>query len=340
MDHLKNHSFRGPIPVQQPGQSNHNNRPIAPPVYRPLPAPRVLQGKLAMAQPRQPSMAVVQPKMASASSPQRPTAPPVYHPQQREIVQPKMALQSRKPPVAPPVFRPGAAGVQPKMASGNRQTPTAPPVYRPQQTNILQGKLAADPVSARMDNSVATDPANVRLTTPSVVGSNSTRSMTTKLGDRIRQMHLRGPQFAGTALQAMMGARASNVIQRSDSDNESEWMEETDDAPKGYIDPSDYYDEFGGSDHSDMDGIVWVKKVSGSPALWWRKPNEQVNDFKMQGTRSKDVIALGGDDKGFTWHHCADYSNGTCTMQQVPTDEHSSWGHIGAASQAGYNDPE
>jgi len=139
----------------------------------------------------------------------------------------------------------------------------------------------------------------------------------------------------------MRAGRGVNVIQRSDS--ESEWMEDEDDeAPDGYMDPSDYRDEYGGSDHSALDGIVWAKRVSynGSnyPALWWKNPHEQENNFRLRGNRAADVRALGGDDTGYTWHHCADYSGGTCTMQQVPTSEHSSWGHIGAAAMAGYSD--
>ena len=352
MNNLKAPFPQRTLPNRQPAQPNHAqrfgaaairptnnvaqpkmNRPVAPPVYRPQPAPRFLQGKLVVARQGQQSAAVVQPKLANANSSQRPSAPPVYRPQQRAIVQPKMALQSRKPPVAPPVYRPGAtAGVQPKMSSGNRLTPTAPPVYRPQQTNILQGKSAANPDSARQDNSPATGATNVRLTTPNVIGSTGT--MASRLGDRIRQMRMRGPQYAGTALQAMMGGRASNVIQRSDDDDE--YMEEENDAPAGYMDPSEYYDEHGGSDHSDMDGTVWVARVGNRPALWWCNPEEQVDDFVLTGARHSDVAGLGGDDAGFTWHHCADYGGGTCTMQQVPTDEHASWGHVGGASQAGY----
>ncbi|MCM8535075.1 MAG: HNH endonuclease [Lentisphaeraceae bacterium] len=122
------------------------------------------------------------------------------------------------------------------------------------------------------------------------------------------------------------------VIQKEDSD----WEPESNDAPVGYMDPSVYYDEYGGSDHSDLDGTVWVKKVSGHPALWWQNPAEE-NDLRLTGARHSDVSALGGDDTGYTWHHCADYSGGTCTMQQVDTDEHASWGHIGGASQAGYS---
>lgn len=119
----------------------------------------------------------------------------------------------------------------------------------------------------------------------------------------------------------------------SSGDVSSEYEEPENEAPDGYMTPSDYHDEYGGSDHSDLDGEVWAGKVDGRVALWWINPNEE-SWHKLQGTRPKDVAALGGDDDGYTWHHCADYAGGYCTMQQVPTDEHSSWGHAGGARQA------
>ncbi len=140
---------------------------------------------------------------------------------------------------------------------------------------------------------------------------------------------------------SLRGAASAPVQRDSDdemsveSDSESEWSESEDEAPPGYMDPSDYYDEFGGSDHSDMDGTVWVARISNRPALWWQNPDEQ-SVLHLTGTRPGDIAALGGDDAGLTWHHCADYAGGNCTMQQVPTAEHASWGHIGGASQAGY----
>jgi hypothetical protein len=77
----------------------------------------------------------------------RPVAPPVYRPEQKRIVQPKMAsaAQAHTPPKAPPVYRPQAkpVSVQAKM-SGTSQIknhPVAPPVYRPQPVpTVLQTK--------------------------------------------------------------------------------------------------------------------------------------------------------------------------------------------------------
>lgn len=130
--------------------------------------------------------------------------------------------------------------------------------------------------------------------------------------------------------QLVMG----ETVQRNGSDDE-EWMEEDNDAPDGYMDPSDYYEEFGGSDHSELDGDVWVARIDNWPALWWRNPEEE-SVLALTGTRPGDIAALGGDDDGLTWHHCADYGGGTCTMQQVDSAQHSSWGHRGGAAQAGY----
>src|SRR5215211_1788896 len=73
-------------------------RPVAPPVYRPQPVPKVLQRKTAPGQNPPP-----------AQPPHRPVAPPVYRPHaQPAIAQAKMARPARNKahPVAPPVYRP------------------------------------------------------------------------------------------------------------------------------------------------------------------------------------------------------------------------------------------
>jgi hypothetical protein len=73
------------------------SQPVAPPVYRPQPVPKVLQTKSASAHQSQPN-----------ALPRTPVAPPVYRPEPKRIVQPKMATaaQAHKPPQAPPVYRP------------------------------------------------------------------------------------------------------------------------------------------------------------------------------------------------------------------------------------------
>jgi hypothetical protein len=129
---------------------------------------------------------------------------------------------------------------------------------------------------------------------------------------------------------------APHVAQLAGSDSDSDWSGSDDDnIPGGYMTPSDYQDEFGGSSHSELDGKVVAKKIQGRPALWWLAPHDE-HHLHLTGARHSDIAALGGDDPGYTWHHCADYAGGGCTMQQVPTGEHASWGHIGGASQAGY----
>ena len=81
--------------------------PVTPAVYRPQPAPKVLQRKIPAA-----------PKAGQASRP--PVAPPVYRPQIKPaIAQTKMAVtpQMRTHPVAPPVYRPQSRpAVQQKLA--------------------------------------------------------------------------------------------------------------------------------------------------------------------------------------------------------------------------------
>lgn len=94
-------------------------RPVAPPVYRPQPVPKVLQAKMNVA---------YQP---SASSPRAPVAPAVYRP----LPTPK-ALQT-KMAVAP----------QPRKDNSPRR-PVAPPVYNPKVTTTGKSKPVVQPKSA------------------------------------------------------------------------------------------------------------------------------------------------------------------------------------------------
>jgi len=97
---------------QPPGVQSR--KPVAPPVYRPQSPPKVLQGKISRAQQSpnqsqhvakappvyrpQPAPKCLQPKISggqnlqSGKSARSPVAPPVYRPEQRRIVQPKMGI--------------------------------------------------------------------------------------------------------------------------------------------------------------------------------------------------------------------------------------------------------
>ena len=68
-------------------------RPVAPPVYRPQPLPKVLQTKSANTQSRN-----------LAQAPSRPLAPPIHRPEVKKVVQPKTIVQSRKAVTAPPIY--------------------------------------------------------------------------------------------------------------------------------------------------------------------------------------------------------------------------------------------
>ena len=70
--------------------------PIAPPVYRAQPIPKVLQTKTAAA--RQP---------LSTQSPRKPAAPPVYRPEHKQIVQPKINSRPHNPS-SPPAQQPAS----------------------------------------------------------------------------------------------------------------------------------------------------------------------------------------------------------------------------------------
>src|SRR5688500_5350248 len=87
-----------PPPVQQKRAA-----PVAPPVYRPQPTPKVLQRKAAV---------------AGGAEGQAPVAPPVYRPQ------------------------PAPKVLQPKPAEGQRPLPSRPAPH-PATHNILQAKASA-----------------------------------------------------------------------------------------------------------------------------------------------------------------------------------------------------
>jgi hypothetical protein len=116
-------------------------RPIAPPVYRPQPPPKVMQGKMRY----------------GAANRKPPVAPSVYRPQQapkvlqtkRSAGQSPQAGQAPRQPVAPPVYRRQKKPVVAQAKAANpcqiKTSPTAPQPYRPQRTpKVLQAKDRID----------------------------------------------------------------------------------------------------------------------------------------------------------------------------------------------------
>jgi hypothetical protein len=116
-------------------------RPIAPPLYRPQPVPKVLQKK---------SYSSANPHADRAQP--HPLAPPVYRPQQApKVLQTKSSLSqignnraAQLRPVAPPVYRPEAEKiVQQQTISQLRLAPTTSPAYRSGQKRSAQPKMAS-----------------------------------------------------------------------------------------------------------------------------------------------------------------------------------------------------
>lgn len=128
----------GGQPQQQRPAANQSRRaPVAPPVYRPQPVPRVLQTKMASNQQTQPGQ-----------SPRQPIAPPVYRPEPKKIVQPKMAsaAQARKPPTAPPVYRPNS---EPKVLQAKASQRSAASVAQYNPTKAQGQKLPGQALQQR-----------------------------------------------------------------------------------------------------------------------------------------------------------------------------------------------
>lgn len=91
------------------------NPPVAPPIYRPQPVPKVLQAKRTPGQ-----------SQPAGQAPRRPVAPPVYRPEAKKTVQPKTVLSpQRSKTTPPPVYRP-----EPKKVA--QPTPRRVMVHRPQ----------------------------------------------------------------------------------------------------------------------------------------------------------------------------------------------------------------
>jgi len=122
--------------IQPKASTNSHKQTVTPPVYRPQPAPRVLQRKT-----------VAQPPSTQA----KPIAPPAYRPQPvPKVLQrktngsPQPANQPKRAPVAPPVYRPQPKRIlQPKAATAVsvHKLPHGAPACCPQHS-LVQPKLA------------------------------------------------------------------------------------------------------------------------------------------------------------------------------------------------------
>ena len=122
-----------PLNRAQPGA-----RPVAPPVYRPQPVPKVLQRKVSPVQ-----------NPNAAQAPRLPVAPPVYRPQATQGVQAKLAgpTQTKPQPVAAPVRHPR---VVPKVLQMKKTTSQPAPHKQPpgpligRRSSVVQRKYGRD----------------------------------------------------------------------------------------------------------------------------------------------------------------------------------------------------
>lgn len=138
--------------------------------------------------------------------------------------------------------------------------------------------------------------------------------------EQVRQLSLYSDLFN-------QGSRTGKALQLQPGDD-PDYEPEKEDSPSGYAPISAHSTKIANMDH------IYVKMTSGGWFLWWQPDyrNDMVSNFKMTGSRSSDKTKL-GNQGGLTWHHCGDYSNGKCTMQQVLTSEHENIFHYGAVHQ-------
>jgi len=233
------HQFKPPVAQLKNAVSAQSvKRPVAPPVFRPQAASKSAQ-----------------PKMANGVVNRKPlVAPSVYRPQRvPKVLQAKISLsqnsqadKERRHPLAPPVYRPEAKKiVQPKIISQVRESHTAPPVYRPEQKRTAQPKMASAtsehrppnahprhpaPLNhvnlqrsppAQMKSRVIASAANNRLHDDAGAGAVGIRNRGVKMeGDRIgiRPAPHKLPAQAGTAkpLPAVTARRTAFSIQRAE----------------------------------------------------------------------------------------------------------------------------
>jgi hypothetical protein len=187
-------------------------RPAAPAVYRPQPAPRVLQAK------RPPAVAPVRQGRPA------PSAPPVYRPQPSPAVlqakkaagQPPRAEQSPRRPVAPPVYRPTAASVQLKPARQGPPLPPkpnrpAPPPPRPQAAtrpaHRPEAMQTARPSAVRGQNLTARPPHGVAQRMAAAQGNRPRPQAVSPRGPAVIQRRLPAQNYHF----GLFGAEAGNV---------------------------------------------------------------------------------------------------------------------------------
>ena len=143
---------------------------------------------------------------------QQPTVPPPTH-------SAVLAKQIRKPPAAPPVFKPQNTPkvLQTKMhvanqrVSSSKATPVAPPVYRPQTKKIVQAKMAS-PVRT----TPAAPPAYRPQPTPKVLQLKSTNAKTGASGQQPSSMPPRRSQPGGRVVPRAV-AQLSPALRRAGS---------------------------------------------------------------------------------------------------------------------------
>lgn len=175
----------------------------------------------------------------------------------------------------------------------------------------------------------------------------SSRTLQPKQGRRILSFVDNRPEAVAHTkiIQGMLyGAEYNEAMQAAIGDDDIEDVDDNDysgdyvldtSSMDGYQSPDDYYGKVD-NPHHNLQGRVEAKYIDGlGPALHFIEGVEKEEYITLQGSRSRDKNLLHTRKDNYVWHHC-EKEGSSCLMQLVPKVWHSSWGHVGAAKQAGY----
>ncbi len=284
--------------------------PVAPAVYCPQPAKKVVQAKK---------------QTAPLQARKPPVAPAVYRPK---------PVSKNLQPLLPKV---------PKVAAAERaQTPPVPP--RSPKLPPVRGRAStSQQENARLNTAVQRRPTGAQNVLQRMFSIGKSKW-------DIRAEQLRKQDYTEREIERQIShekhkerrkKREKELGRRGKS---KKAVSSGAGVPSGYQRLSDFnadtnkYGKFPGLKGRGVDeSQIYVKVVplaSGKevPFLWWANAMHTIKDFVYLESSAQDIKDCNTvkSAKGYTWHHTGDSMDESYgTMQLVPTDEHSSLAHYG-----------